>query len=180
MTYSKPARTAAALALIATAILIGACGSSAPTGSGTGGNNANNAAANAQKAVKFAECMRSNGVSQFPDPGASGSFTIDGVVNGSSLDPNSPAFKQAISACRDLEPAGFTGSKRSAQQAQAALEFAQCIRANGVKDFPDPANGQPLVDTNRIPSASTESGMSILNAAMQKCRDVAAAAGVTR
>jgi hypothetical protein len=176
MTYSNPARTAAAFALIATAVLIGACGSSAPTGPGTDGNSANNA----QKAVKFAECMRSNGVSGFPDPGASGSFTIDGVVNGSSLNPNTPAFKQALSACRDLEPAGFTGSTRSAQQTQAALEFAKCIRANGVKDFPDPANGQPLVDTNRIPSAATESGMSILNAAMRKCRDVAAAAGVTR
>lgn len=162
--------------MIATAVLIGACGSSAPTGPGTDGNSANNA----QKAVKFAECMRSNGVSGFPDPGASGSFTIDGVVNGSSLNPNTPAFKQALSACRDLEPAGFTGSTRSAQQTQAALEFAKCIRANGVKDFPDPANGQPLVDTNRIPSAATESGMSILNAAMRKCRDVAAAAGVTR
>jgi hypothetical protein len=180
MTYNKLARTAAAFALIATAVLVGACGSSAPTGPGTDGNSANNTAANAQKAVKFAECMRSNGVSEFPDPGASGSFTIDGVVNGSSLNPNTPAFKQALSACRDLEPAGFTGSTRSAQQTQAALEFAKCIRANGVKDFPDPANGQPLVDTNRIPSAATESGMSILNAAMQKCRDVAAAAGVTR
>ena len=57
--------------------LISACGSSAPaeTGSGSGGNNT---AANAQKAVKFAECMRSNGVSEFPDPSASGKFTIDG------------------------------------------------------------------------------------------------------
>ena len=166
----------AALVLIAMAVLVSACGSSAPTGS----SGDNNTAANAQKAVKFAECMRSNGVSGFPDPGASGSFTIDGVVNGSSLDPNTPAFKQALGACRGLEPAGFTGGERSAQQNQAALEFAQCIRANGVKDFPDPANGQPLVDTNRIPSASTESGMSILNAAMRKCRDAAAAAGVTK
>jgi hypothetical protein len=180
MTYREAARTAATLALIATAILISACGSSAPAGPGTGGSSGNNTAANTQKAVKFAGCMRSNGVSEFPDPGPSGNFTIDGVVNGSSLNPNTPAFEQALSACRDLEPAGFTGSKRSAQQARAALEFAQCIRANGVKDFPDPANGQPLVDTNRIPSASTESGMSILNAAMQKCREVAAAAGVTR
>jgi hypothetical protein len=176
MTYDKPARTAVALAVIATVLPLGACGSSAPAGTSTGSNSANKA----QKAVKFAECMRSNGVSEFPDPGASGSFTIDGVVNGSSLNPDTSAFKQAISACRDLEPAGFTGSTRSAEQAQAALEFAKCIRANGVKDFPDPANGQPLVDTNRIPSAATESGMSILNAAMQKCRDAATAAGVTR
>jgi hypothetical protein len=165
-----------ALALTAMVILISACGSNAPAGSGGGDNSA----ANAQKAVKFAECMRSNGVSQFPDPGASGSFTIDGVVNGSSLDPNTPTFKQALNACRDLEPAGFMGSKRSAQQQDAALEFARCIRENGVTDFPDPTPDGPLVDTNRIPSAAEPGGMSALQAAMQKCRDVAAAAGVTR
>ena len=36
-------------------------------------------------------------------------------------------------------------------------------------DFPDPAPDQPLVDTNRIPSSATDAGMTILNAAMQKC-----------
>ncbi len=163
-------------------VSISACGSSATAGSSPGSSAANSTAVNAQKAVEFAKCMRSNGVGEFPDPhpDASGNFTLDGIVNGSSLDPNAPAFKQAISACKDLEPSGFTGSKRSAPQMDAALKFAQCVRENGVKDFPDPANGQPLVDTNRIPSAATESGMSILNAAMQKCRDAAAEAGVTR
>ena len=170
-------RPLAALALIAMVALISACGSSAPAETGSGGNNT---AANAQKGVKFAECMRSNGVSQFPDPGASGKLTIDAVANGSSLDTSTPAFKQAISACKDLEPAGFTGSKRSSQQQQAGLKFAQCIRENGVPDFPDPTPNGPLVDTNRIPSSATSSGMSILHAAMQKCRDAAAAAGVTR
>ena len=62
----------------------------------------------------------------------------------------------------------------------AALRFAQCIRKNGVRDFPDPLNGQPLIDTNRIPSAQQPGGMSALHAAMQKCSGAAAAAGVTR
>lgn len=155
--------------------LTSACGSSAPAGTGSGSSGNNNTAANAQKAVKFAKCMRSNGVSQFPDPGASGKVTIDGIVNGSSLDPSTPAFKQAISACKDLEPAGFMGGMRSAEQQDAALKFAQCIRENGVKDFPDPVNGQPLVDTYRIPSSNQPGGMTILNAAMQKCRGFVAA-----
>jgi hypothetical protein len=151
----------AALALIA---LIGA---------GCGGNDssgANTTAANQEKAVKFAQCMRENGVSEFPDPDASGELTIDGVLNGSSIDPNSSTWQGAISACKHLQPPGFTGDgPRSAGQQEAALQFAQCIRETGVPDFPDPASGQPLVDTNRIPSASTDRGMSILNAAMQKC-----------
>jgi hypothetical protein len=166
-------------ALVATVVLISACGSSAPAGSG-GGGGSDKTTGVAQKAVKFAECMRNNGVSQFPDPGASGKLTIDAIANGTSLDPSTPAFKQAIDACKDLEPAGFTGSKRSPRQTDAALKFAQCVREHGVTDFPDPVNGQPLVDTNRIPSSATSSGMSILNAAMQKCRDAATAAGVTR
>ena len=174
-------RPPAALALVAMAALIGGCGSSAPASveAGTSGGN-NNSAASAQKAVKFAECMRRNGVSQFPDPDAAGKLTIDAVANGSSLDTSTPAFTQAMSACKDLEPAGFTGGKRSSEQQQAALKFAQCIRQNGVTDFPDPTPNGPLVDTNRIPSSATSSGMSLLHAAMQKCGGAAAAAGVTR
>jgi hypothetical protein len=168
------------LALVALFGLISACGSTGPAGSGSGSTGASNTAAHAQKAVKFAECMRSNGVSQFPDPGASGKLTIDAVANGSSLDTNAPAFKQAISACKQLEPAGFMGTQRSSQQQQAALKFAQCVRTNGVPDFPDPIPNGPLVDTNRIPSSNSPGGLSILNAAMQRCRDEAAAAGVTR
>jgi hypothetical protein len=177
---SRKRRPLAAVALTAMLALISACGSTAPASTGTGSSGGNNTAGNAQKAVKFAECMRSNGLSQFPDPGASGKFTIDAVANGSSLDTSAPAFTQAISACKALEPAGFTGGKRSSQQQQAALKFAQCVRANGVKDFPDPIPNGPLVDTNRIPSSNSPGGMSILHAAMQKCSDAAAAAGVTR
>jgi hypothetical protein len=160
-------RPLAALAVVA---LIGAGCSSGSTETGAGGSGAKT------KAMKFAACMRDNGVSDFPDPDASGALTIDGVLNGSSLDASSAAWKRAIGACRDLEPPGFTGGKRSAQQQESALEFAQCIRENGVKDFPDPINGEPLVDTNRIPSAATSSGMAVLNAAMHKCGDLVAKA----
>lgn len=172
----------AVLALIALVALISGCGSAASgsTGTGSAGTGGGAAASNHAKAVRFAECMRHNGVSQFPDPSASGKLTIDAVANGSGLDPTSPAFKQAISACRDLEPAGFTGTKRSTQQQQAALRFARCIRANGVPDFPDPLPNGPLIDTNRIPSAAAPGGMSALHAAMGKCRSAASAAGVTR
>jgi hypothetical protein len=163
----------AALAMIA--VIVAGCGNGS-AGTGSGGNST---ATPHEKAVKFAECMRANGVSAFPDPNASGELTIDAVANGSSLDTDTAAFKQAMSACKDLEPPGFTGGKVTDQQRKARLEFAQCVRENGVKDFPDPANDEPLVDTRKIPSAATPGGMSILNAAMHKCGDFAAAAGVT-
>jgi len=165
----------AALGMVA---LISVSCSSPPAGSG-GGASGNQAAAVHGEAVKFAECMRHNGVGAFPDPDASGQLTIDGIANRSSLDTDSAAFKQALNACKELEPPGFTGTKRSPEKQEAALKFAQCIRDNGVRDFPDPGPDDPLIDTNRIPSAAGKGGMSILHAAMQKCGDFATGAGVT-
>jgi hypothetical protein len=164
-------RPLAALAVLA---LIGAGCSGAPTETGTA--TGTQSPAESSQAVKFSRCMRDNGVKDFPDPDASGELTIDAVVNGSSLDPDAPAFKRAVGACQDLRPSGFTGHTRDSTQQDAALAFARCMREHGVADFPDPAKDQPLVDTNRIPSTAREGGMTILNAAMDKCGDRAAEA----
>jgi hypothetical protein len=163
---SRRRRLPVILALIAVAALIGACGSSAPAGTG-----ANDTAISHEKGVKFAACMRANGVSDFPDPDASGTLTLDGIVNGSSLNLNAPAFRQAIGVCKAFEPPGFTGRKRSAQQQEAALKFARCMRENGVPEFPDPTPSGPIIDTSRIPSAAGRGAHSIpgFGAAAAKC-----------
>ena len=189
MTYSKPARcrTLPALAALAAVAVINAgCGGShsssganaAASSAGSGSSGGNRTTITREKAVRFAECMRANGVSAFPDPDASGQLTIDGVANGSSVDTSSAAFEKAISACKRLEPLGFTGTKVTPRQRTARLAFARCVRQSGVPDFPDPTPNGPLVDTNRIPSSSTAGGMSTLNAATQKCGRHAAEAGV--
>jgi hypothetical protein len=77
-------RRLGALAALAVVALIGAGCSDEPAENG-GAPNAN---ADYQNAVKLAECMRDNGVSEFPDPDASGGLTIDRVVNGSWLGPS--------------------------------------------------------------------------------------------
>jgi hypothetical protein len=132
--------------------------------------------------MRFAQCMRDNGISKFPDPDASGTFTIDQVANGSSVDTRSAAFQQALTACKDLEPPGFAGQKRSPQQQEGALKFAQCMRDNGVPDFPDPTADGPLIDTTRIPSLAGKDPRSdpTFNAALQTCRHFLAAAGVSQ
>jgi hypothetical protein len=164
---TKKLRPLAALAIVA---LIGAGCSDKPAEN----DGAANTNAHYESALKFSDCMRDNGVSEFPDPDASGELTIDGVLNGSSLDPSSPAWKAAMAACKDLQPPGFTGDEDiSPEEQKTRLEFAQCIRDHGVKDFPDPAEGEPLVNTNLIPSAATDDGMTILNAAMHTCGDLA-------
>jgi hypothetical protein len=168
---SRTLRPVAVLALSAMVALISACGSNAPATTGSGSSGGGNTAANVEQAVKFAQCMRANGVSKFPDPDAAGALTIDGVINGSSLDPNSATFQQAISACKDLEPPGFMGHTRSAQQQEAALKFAQCMRDNGVPDYPDPTADGPIIDTTRIPSMAGKDPRSDpgFNAAKNKC-----------
>jgi hypothetical protein len=166
---SRKPRPLVALALVALISLLGAgCGSNTPsetgTASGTGADGKKNAI-DQDKAVRFAECMRANGVPDFPDPNAKGQF-----VYGVSVSP--AVWTEAVDACKDLQPPGTLSAKRSPKQQSASLRFAQCIRENGVKDFPDPANGEPLVNTYEIPSANRPGGMTILNAAMAKCGDV--------
>jgi hypothetical protein len=160
--------------MAATIALISAGCSNEPAETGTGSSGGNTTATHHDKAVKFAECMRDNGVREFPDPDASGALTIDGVLNGSSLDSSTAAWKKAIGACKDLEPAGFMGHKASAQEQETRLNFAQCMRDNGVKDFPDPTKDGPLIDTNRIPSAAGRGALSIpgFQAATDKCSGI--------
>jgi hypothetical protein len=137
-------------------------GSGSASSTGTGGTKK---ATDQDKAVKFAQCIRAHDVPDFPDPNAKGEF-----VYGVSVSP--AVWTKAVEACRDLQPPGTLSAKRSPKQQTASLKFAQCIRENGVKDFPDPANGEPLVNTYRIPSANRPGGMAILNAAMEKCGSV--------
>jgi hypothetical protein len=163
------------------ALIVAGCGNgSAGTGNSTATSGGNSTGSIHEEAVKFAECMRANGVSAFPDPNASGQLTIDGVANGSSVDTSSAAFEQALSVCKELEPPGFTGTKVTPQLRTARLKFAKCMRDNGVPDFPDPTPNGPLIDTNRIPSLAGKDPRSDpgLQAAMHKCGQYASAAGV--
>ena len=147
------------------------CGSNASSESGTASSTgtassgADKRLTARDKAVKFAECIRAHGVSDFPDPDAKNQFQY-----GVSVSP--AVWKQATTACKDLQPPGTLSGKRTPKEQSASLRFAQCVRDHGVKDFPDPVNGEPLIDTTKIPSSNKPGGMTILNAATQKCGDV--------
>ncbi len=165
-------RPLAALAMVA--LISAGCGSNAASetaatsSNGTAGS-ADTAAtkkATAQdKAVKLAECIRAHGVPHFPDPDAKGDFAF-------GIDVSPAVWRKAVDACKDLAPPGAFSGKRSPKQQSAALRFAECVRENGVKDFPDPANGEPLIDTTHIPSSNKPGGMTILNAATHRCRSI--------
>jgi hypothetical protein len=89
--------------------------------------------------AKFSACMRKQGVTNFPDPNGQGTITIH---SGMGIDPDSPAFRSARTVCDKLLPNG--GQPTPAQIAKAQQEllaFSTCMRAHGLKDFPDPSSG---------------------------------------
>jgi len=85
--------------------------------------------------VKFAECMRANGVPHFPDPDPKGDSSF-------GVDVSKEVFTKAVDACNDLKPPGALSAKRTPKQQSASLRFAQCVRDHGVKTSPDPVNGE--------------------------------------
>jgi hypothetical protein len=81
---------------------LAACQQFTPTQNAT---SAQSAAQNAQ-ALQFAQCMRSHGVPNFPDPGASsgtGAGAVHLNLNGTGIDFGSPPIQAAITACGGLK-----------------------------------------------------------------------------
>jgi hypothetical protein len=75
-----------------------ACRSLAPAGSQSGGTVSPQLQA---QALRFARCMRMHGVSNFPDPSASGPGGPVGFAISQSVH-DSPALRSAVQACRSL------------------------------------------------------------------------------
>jgi hypothetical protein len=130
---------AAWLAAIAlgSAAMLAACGASTSNGAGTG-----TTAASANPGLQYANCMRSHGVTSFPDPG-SGGGRIQKIGPGTGIDPQSPAFQAAEKACGRFGPKIGGPTHMSASDQRRALAFAECVRAHGVPSFPDPSESAP-------------------------------------
>jgi hypothetical protein len=121
--------------LAAAAILLGACSGSADpaSGSGTPAAAGSSSGTSQSGAVAFAQCVRSHGVPDFPDP-QNGHFLI------SSADQDNPNFNAAVQACQHLLGPG--GASNGGSNNSQLLAFAHCMQTHGVPQFPDPtANG---------------------------------------
>jgi hypothetical protein len=57
--------------------------------------------------LKLAQCMRSHGVPDFPDPQLQPHNRISLRVGGPGFDPNSPQYQAANSACKHFTPGGI-------------------------------------------------------------------------
>ena len=165
---------AAAVALVVT---VAGCsgGSKSPTAAtagsqptttvaSAGGSGSSGASSPLAEAVAYSQCIRSHGVPNFPDPVQTPSGGYGYRTPG--IDPNSAAFQGALQACKALpSPWNSTGQQLSSAQQQAWLDWAKCIRANGLPDFPDPTFSGSEVHDSGVASNSSQ-----LQSAMDACK----------
>lgn len=116
--------------------------------------------------LAFTQCMRDHGVDMAdPDPTTGRPQVGDGV------DPDSPAYQEAMDACADLLPEGGALSEPDPAELDQFQAFAECMRDNGLQDFPDPQpGGQGLFEG----LDRTNPGF---QAALEACQDVLPAGG---
>jgi hypothetical protein len=106
--------------------------------------------------------MRSNGVTNYPDPSSNGR-----PQSLNQIDPYSPTLETAYEACRQELIGGVVGPPApSVAQLRLALAFARCVRKRGFPRFPDPlttygpgftlGRGEyfPPVSTNELQSSA--------------------------
>ena len=159
---SQPRRAGVlAAALAGIVVLAAACGG--------GGDSSTVAGSTAyEKALAYAQCMRSHGEPGFPDPTSKGDF----IINGKKDHLNGALVQSADKACKHLLPNG--GKMTAAQRQQAlnqALRFSACMRAHGLPDFPDPTmrNGNISIRVGR-PGGAISPGSAQFQSAQRACR----------
>jgi hypothetical protein len=85
------------------------------------------------QAIKYASCMRTHGVTDFPDPRTRGTGSVALSI------PDSPAATAAMKACRQLlSGGGAPSASEQARRLASLLKYAACMREHGVPSFPDP------------------------------------------
>jgi hypothetical protein len=157
-------RSAVVLAALAASVSIAGCGAG-PTSSATatgGGASGASSTSRFQQAMKFADCMRTHGVPGFPDPNSAGNFAYNGNTN-------SQQFLAAENDCKSLAPAPPSSSQQ-AQSFSEALKFAQCMRAHGLPNFPDPTKGSDGTISQSIGSNVGSPNSPQFQKADQACR----------
>jgi hypothetical protein len=150
-----PRAAVTAGAVLAVGIAVAGCGggSSSPgvahlststsggsAASGGGSSSPESSASTQQKMVAYAQCMRTHGIPNFPDP-TSGENTKEAAIRAFKEVSNSQVLA-AQTACQHLQPNGGRPSQAElTQHLSDLLAFARCMRTHGIPNFPDPTSG---------------------------------------
>jgi hypothetical protein len=156
-------RRAGLLAVVAAvAMLAAAC-----SGSNSSSSSASGVSANLREAFAYTQCMRTHGEPNFPDPQANGDTFIS---PGSGVTLNSAQLPAAVNACQHLEPGGSMSAftPPTEQNLLLGLRMAQCVRAHGVPNFPDPGG----VSTGTQSLGKAEGQSTQAQNALTKCRSL--------
>lgn len=153
------AAAAASIALVS--------GCSTPTAGGTNPGTGSPGSADSASTgmVAYSKCMRGAGITDFPDPNAQGKIDLG---SGKKFDPNSDAFKAADAKCKKLLPDGGNAAPPPAAVGPAQINYAKCMRENGVPKFPDP-NAEGGIDLNGATLGVDPTGP-VFKAADGKCK----------
>ena len=118
--------------------------------------------------LKYAECIRSHGLSNFPDPGPApgGGFAFR-VEPGLNPRSPSPQFQKAEKECQKDVPPSIANST-PARMAANALKYTDCMRSHGEPNFPDPNAARDDHDTN--PTGIMDPNSSQFQKAEKECQ----------
>ncbi len=125
-----------AVAAVTCVLAIAACGSSTKPA-------ARSASSAYSSQITFSRCMRSHGVPNFPDPSPPGASLTGNTFGAFALPPGlnlqAPAAQSALKGCRKTLPGGGGGRGGISESTKLSLlKHAQCMRAHGVPNYPDP------------------------------------------
>jgi hypothetical protein len=132
--------------MAATAMLAVACGNSPPS-AGSGGSSNAGGSGTTTSAVRYTSCMRSHGVPAYPDPNSKGQLPKIVPANEAQLGVSETRFTAAQTACQALWPYQGLTQAQTRQELTDAVKFAQCMRADGVPNWPDPTTNP---DSGRV------------------------------
>lgn len=166
----RPPAARTATAVIATAglaLLAAACGSPSPTSSGGSANAAGSVSSQSphSQTLAYSQCMRSNGLSGFPDPPATGKPRFP---TAQELGVSDSQYQTANNACQHLLPNGGNAPSQTQveQYRSGMLRYAQCMRAHKISNFPDP-DSQGHLD---LQGAGVDVNSAQFNTAYQACQ----------
>ncbi|MEV2266501.1 hypothetical protein [Nonomuraea africana] len=152
-------------------LLLAACGTDQPTtgvasvaGEGAAAAKPSPSATvdRAEAQLKFAQCMRENGV-DMADPDANGGIRIESKKGGA----DKGLMDKAMKACKEhLDGAIGDKAAQDPKRRDQMVKFAQCMREHGV-DMPDPgADGM-------MKMTAPKGGEAKVKAAQEACKELA-------